>query len=57
MGVDRDVTVTPCVWREPGVETPMVITGVKVVTEVVMVVARPQEKVVKKYIQVDNHKR
>ena len=57
MGVDGVVTVTPCVWREPRVETPLVITGVIVVTEVIMVVPRPQEKAVKEYIQVDHHER
>jgi hypothetical protein len=57
MGIDGDVTVTSRMGREPGVETPLVITGVIVVTEVVMAVAWPQEKAVKEYIQVNHHER
>jgi hypothetical protein len=57
MGIDGDVPMTSRMGRKPGVETPLVIAGVIVVTEVVMAVTWPQKKTVKKYIQVNHHER
>ncbi|HUU81413.1 MAG TPA: hypothetical protein VMW90_08190, partial [Acidobacteriota bacterium] len=57
MSVNWVVAVTPGVERKPWVDPLFVVMGGVVVTEVVVVIARPKEETVSEHGQVDHNRR